>query len=56
MSNQEVTPLVEAVTVTENSETRVAAELRYSPPSITGTQVSNCPFSAVWGAAAIVRR
>jgi outer membrane receptor protein involved in Fe transport len=34
VSNDEVTPLVQEVNVTENSETRVAAELRYSPPKV----------------------
>ncbi len=34
VSNEDVTPLVEKVTVTENSETRVNAELRYSPPKV----------------------
>ncbi len=34
VSNEEVTPLVQPVKVTENSETRVTAELRYSPPKV----------------------
>ncbi|MDP1825096.1 MAG: TonB-dependent receptor [Archangium sp.] len=34
VSNEEVTPLVQPVKVTENSETRVAAELRFAPPKV----------------------
>ena len=34
VSNEEVTPQLEKVTVLENSETRVAAELRYAPPKV----------------------
>ncbi len=34
VSSEEVTPLVQAVNVTENSETRVTAELRYAPPKV----------------------
>ena len=34
VSNDEVTPLVQPVHISENSETRVAAELRYAPPKV----------------------
>lgn len=34
VSNEDVTPLVSQVKVTEHSETRVSAELRYSPPKV----------------------
>jgi outer membrane receptor protein involved in Fe transport len=34
VSNDEVTPLQQLVTVTENGETRVDAELRYAPPKV----------------------
>ncbi|MDP3155935.1 MAG: TonB-dependent receptor [Archangium sp.] len=34
VSSEEVTPLVQPVKVTENSETRVTAELRYAPPKV----------------------
>ena len=34
VSSEEVTPLAQKVTVTEDSETRVTAELRYAPPKV----------------------
>jgi len=40
VSSEEVTPLVQTVKVAEDSETRVAAELRYAPPQVTAASKS----------------
>ncbi len=56
VSNDEVTPQVQDLTVTEDSETRLAAELRYSPPSVTAASKSQLTVDEAPASVTVITR
>lgn len=56
VSNEEVTPLVQELSITENSETRVSAELRYAPPSVSAASKSQVTVDEAPASVTVITR
>ena len=56
VNNDEVTPLVQDVEVTENGEVKIAAELRYAPPSVGAASKSKLTVDQAPASVTVITR